>query len=68
MTRRVLGMGPTAGDPGGEPTGARLLPVERLVGQQGPREAAEREQPPQGSVHQSGRRRLGPGSTGPAQP
>ena len=68
MTRRTLGTGPTAGEPTGEPTGARLLPVERLSGLPGAGEVLEGEHGPQEGVQGSGRRVLGMGAASAAHP
>ena len=68
MTRRVLGRGPTASEPTAEPTGARLLPVERLSGPQGAGEVLEGEQRPQEGVQRPARRTLGMGAAGAVHP
>jgi hypothetical protein len=68
VTRRVLGTGPTASEPTAEPTGARLLPVERLSSGPGAGEALEGEQQPQEGVQRPGRRTLGMGATGADHP
>lgn len=68
MTRRTLGTGPTAGEPATEPTGARLLPVERLSGPPGAGEVLEGEQAQQEGVQGSGRRALGMGAASAAHP
>ncbi|MFD7700887.1 hypothetical protein [Streptomyces caelestis] len=58
MTRRALGMGPTADESAAETTGERLLPVERLLGSQGAGAAAEGgRRTPEGG-RQPGRRTL----------
>lgn len=66
--RRTLGTGPTASEPAGEPTGARLLPVERLSEPPGAGEVLEGEQQPQRGVQRSGRRTLGTGAASAAHP
>ncbi|MFF5160713.1 hypothetical protein ACFY3N_31590 [Streptomyces sp. NPDC000348] len=58
MTRRALGMGPTASKSAAEATGERLLPVERLFGPQKAGETSAGEQRAPEGVRQSGRRML----------
>lgn len=59
MKRRELGMGPTARAAAADGEGARLLPVERLLEEQGEREAVEGEQQRQGVQRPARRRVLG---------
>ncbi|EFE72632.1 predicted protein [Streptomyces viridosporus ATCC 14672] len=68
MTRRRLGTGPTGSEPAAEPTGARLLPAERLSSGPEPGEVHEGEQRPPEGVQRSGRRTLGMGAASAAHP